>query len=134
MTVISGADADGFYTGDGGDGGERGERGAQEKEGGAGGRESKAAREKSFKSEREARRKDAAGTNAAAWNSLFMRADTVAAAVAAQYGVAKADLLESGADDVAVRMALGEVGTSHIHHHDARHVGHQAHFLDPLVS
>ena len=37
-----------------------------------------------------------------------MRQDTVAAAVAAKYGVKKADLLESGADDVAVRMALGE--------------------------
>ena len=37
-----------------------------------------------------------------------MRQDTVAAAVAAKYGVSKADLLESGENDVAVRMALGE--------------------------
>lgn len=37
-----------------------------------------------------------------------MRQDTVAAAVAAKYGVSKADLLESGAEDVAVRLALGE--------------------------
>ena len=37
-----------------------------------------------------------------------MRQDTVAAAIAAKYGVSKADLLESGDSDVAVRMALGE--------------------------
>ena len=37
-----------------------------------------------------------------------MRQDTVAAAVAAKYGVSKADLLESGDADVAVRLALGE--------------------------
>ena len=61
-----------------------------------------------FKRTREERLKRDAGTNRAAWNSLFMRQDTVAAAVAAKYGVSKADLLESGENDVAVRMALGE--------------------------
>lgn len=61
----------------------------------------------SFKSERDAERKADAG-NTKAWNSLFMRQDTVAAAIAAHYGVTKAELLESGADDLAVRMALGE--------------------------
>ena len=61
-----------------------------------------------FKKSREDRLKRDAGTNRAAWNSLFMRQDTVAAAIAAKYGVTKADLLESGENDVAVRMALGE--------------------------
>jgi len=61
-----------------------------------------------FKADRDARLKADAGTNRAAWNSLFMRQDTVAAAVAAKYGVSKADLLESGDADVAVRLALGE--------------------------
>ncbi len=61
----------------------------------------------SFKTEREAERKADAG-NTKAWNSLFMRQDTVAAAIAAHYGVTKAELLESDADDLAVRMALGE--------------------------
>ena len=60
-----------------------------------------------FKAEREAERKADAG-NTKAWNSLFMRQDTVAAAIAAHYGVTKAELLESVADDLAVRMALGE--------------------------
>tara|TARA_B110001450_G_scaffold94725_1_gene89847 strand:+ start:1 stop:732 length:732 start_codon:yes stop_codon:yes gene_type:complete len=61
-----------------------------------------------YKKSREDRLKRDAGTNRAAWNSLFMRQDTVAAAIAAKYGVTKADLLESGENDVAVRMALGE--------------------------
>ena len=65
-------------------------------------------REVGFKADRDARLKADAGTNRAAWNSLFMRQDTVAAAVAAKYGVSKADLLESGDADVAVRLALGE--------------------------
>jgi hypothetical protein len=44
----------------------------------------------------------------AAWSSLFMRADTVAAAVAAHYGVSKAQLLDATAADLPLRMALGE--------------------------
>ncbi|KAG2501693.1 hypothetical protein HYH03_000195 [Edaphochlamys debaryana] len=70
----------------------------------------------SFKAEREAQRKADAG-NRAAWNTLFMRPDTVAEAVAAHYGLTKQELLDPGApgsrggragDSVAVRMALGE--------------------------
>ncbi|KAG2451283.1 hypothetical protein HYH02_003889 [Chlamydomonas schloesseri] len=67
----------------------------------------------SFKAAREAQRKADAG-NRAAWNTLFMRADTVAEAVAAHYGLSKAALLDAsagggkGGDSVAVRMALGE--------------------------
>lgn len=37
-----------------------------------------------------------------------MRADTVAEAVAAYYGVSKSELLDAGAADLPVRMALGE--------------------------
>lgn len=46
--------------------------------------------------------------NRAAWNTLFMRADTVAEAVAAHYGVTKSELLDRGSSDLPVRMALGE--------------------------
>jgi len=42
-----------------------------------------------FKAAREAARRGDAG-NRATWNSLFMRQDTVAEAVAAHYGVTKA--------------------------------------------
>eukprot|EP00887_Chlorella_sp_A99_P005214 scaffold1.g5214.t1 len=62
----------------------------------------------SFKREREAARKAGAGANRAAWNTLFMRADTVAEAVAAHFGISKAELLDREAGDMAVRMALGE--------------------------
>lgn len=61
----------------------------------------------SYKRKKEADLKASAG-NKVAWNSLFMRADTVAEAVAAHYGVSKADLLDPSAPDMAVRMALGE--------------------------
>lgn len=60
-----------------------------------------------FKETREAERKAQAG-NRAAWNSLFMRPDTVAEAVAAHYGISKAQLLSKEAADLPVRMALGE--------------------------
>jgi multiple RNA-binding domain-containing protein 1 len=46
--------------------------------------------------------------NRSAWSTLFMRPDTVAAAVAAHYGVSKAQLLDSSAEDLPLRMALGE--------------------------
>ena len=72
-----------------------------------GGDDEEEGKKDSFKTERDAERKADAG-NTKAWNSLFMRQDTVAAAIAAHYGVTKAELLESGADDLAVRMALGE--------------------------
>ncbi|GIL52539.1 hypothetical protein Vafri_8379 [Volvox africanus] len=89
----------------GSDGGEEDGSGAK----GAGGRPGTS----SFKAQREAQRKADAG-NRAAWNTLFMRPDTVADAVAAHYGLSKAALLDpsatggKGADSVAVRMALGE--------------------------
>jgi len=65
----------------------------------------------SFKAAREASRRAAAGGagDSKAWNSLFMRQDTVAAAVAAHFGVSKSDLLSRDAgDSPAVRLALGE--------------------------
>eukprot|EP00879_Flechtneria_rotunda_P010492 GHRR01010968.1.p1 GENE.GHRR01010968.1~~GHRR01010968.1.p1 ORF type:complete len:379 (+),score=174.71 GHRR01010968.1:1448-2584(+) len=61
----------------------------------------------SFKAQRAAQRKGDAG-NRAAWSTLFMRPDTVAAAVAAHYGVSKAHLLDAAAGDLPLRMALGE--------------------------
>jgi multiple RNA-binding domain-containing protein 1 len=60
-----------------------------------------------FKQQRDEQRRADAG-NRAAWNSLFMRSDTVAEAVAAHYGVTKAQLLDREAADLPVRMALGE--------------------------
>lgn len=60
-----------------------------------------------YKADKEAQRRRDAG-NRSAWSTLFMRADTVAAAVAAHYGVSKAQLLDSAADDLPLRMALGE--------------------------
>eukprot|EP00899_Mesostigma_viride_P003479 jgi/Mesvir1/13131/Mv06103-RA.1 len=64
----------------------------------------------SFKADKEARDKarEVSGAAARSWNSLFMRADTVADAVAKLYGVSKAELLDPSASDVAVRLALGE--------------------------
>eukprot|EP00775_Hariotina_reticulata_P011800 gene11800-11945_t len=61
----------------------------------------------SFKKQRAAQRTADAG-NRAAWSSLFMRADTVAEAVAAHYGVSKGQLLDAAAEDLPLRMALGE--------------------------
>lgn len=63
--------------------------------------------ESGFKAERDASRKANAG-NRSAWNSLFMRPDTVAEAIAEHYGVQKRDLMDRDASDLGVRMALGE--------------------------
>ena len=60
-----------------------------------------------YKREKEAKQRGQAG-NRAAWNTLFMRADTVAEAIAAHLGMAKAQLLDRDAADLPVRMALGE--------------------------
>ena len=49
-----------------------------------------------FQEQKQAARKDNAG-NRAAWNALFMRPDTVSAAVAAHYGISKAQLLDRDA-------------------------------------
>ena len=46
-----------------------------------------------FKAQKEAEKREGAG-NRAAWNTLFMRPDTVAAAVAEHYGVTRAELLD----------------------------------------
>ena len=86
-----------------------GEGGSDAEDGGRGGRAGGA--NGPFKAAREAARRAAAGGagDARAWNSLFMRQDTVAAAVAAHFGVSKSDLLSRDAgDSPAVRMALGE--------------------------
>jgi multiple RNA-binding domain-containing protein 1 len=60
-----------------------------------------------YKAEKEARLKASAG-DSRTWSTLFMRPDTVAAALAARYGVDKADVMEPGAGSAAVRLALGE--------------------------
>ncbi|KAK3283755.1 hypothetical protein CYMTET_8567 [Cymbomonas tetramitiformis] len=60
-----------------------------------------------FKQEREKQMK-ANANDKKSWNSLFMRADTVAAAVADRFGVTKSNLLDPEAGDAAVRLALGE--------------------------
>lgn len=67
-----------------------------------------------FKAQRAAQRRAEAG-NRAAWSSLFMRADTVAAAVAAHYGVSKSQLLDGAAADLPLRMALGEAQVRAVH-------------------
>jgi hypothetical protein len=64
-----------------------------------------------YKADRDAQRKRDAG-NRSAWSTLFMRADTVAAAVAAHYGVSKSQLLDASAEDLPLRMALGEAQVS----------------------
>ncbi|KAK9152588.1 hypothetical protein Sjap_000068 [Stephania japonica] len=62
-----------------------------------------------FKKQREEQRKlTEAGGDTRAWNSFFMRPDTVVENIARKYGLSKSDLLESEADDLAVRIALGE--------------------------
>ncbi|GLT59947.1 hypothetical protein SLA2020_327400 [Shorea laevis] len=64
---------------------------------------------KTFKQKREEERKAAeASGDTRAWNSLFMRPDTVVENIARKYGVSKSDLLDREADDLAVRIALGE--------------------------
>ncbi|TKY56107.1 RNA-binding protein 19 [Spatholobus suberectus] len=64
---------------------------------------------KTLKQQREEKRKavEASG-DTRAWNSLFMRPDTVVENIARKYGVNKSDLLDREADDLAVRIALGE--------------------------
>lgn len=61
-----------------------------------------------YREQKEKLLKATAGSNKVAWNSLFMRSDTVADAVAAHFGIKKSELLDREAADVAVRMALGE--------------------------
>ncbi|KAL6995183.1 hypothetical protein U1Q18_005318 [Sarracenia purpurea var. burkii] len=62
-----------------------------------------------FKQKRENERKASeASGNTRAWNSLFMRPDTVVENIARKFGVSKSDLFDREADDLAVRIALGE--------------------------
>lgn len=64
---------------------------------------------KTLKQQREEKRKAAeASGDTRAWNSLFMRPDTVVENIARKFGVNKSDLLDREADDLAVRIALGE--------------------------
>ncbi|KAL2317837.1 hypothetical protein Fmac_031713 [Flemingia macrophylla] len=64
---------------------------------------------KTLKQQREEKRKAAeASGDTRAWNSLFMRPDTVVENIARKFGVSKSDLLDREADDLAVRIALGE--------------------------
>ena len=64
-----------------------------------------------FKSAKDAARKAAAvsGTEAASvWNTLFVRSDAAVGAVAASLGVARRDVLDVDASNIAVRAALAE--------------------------
>ncbi|XP_006827686.3 LOW QUALITY PROTEIN: multiple RNA-binding domain-containing protein 1 [Amborella trichopoda] len=62
-----------------------------------------------FKQKREEQRKASEGSgDTRAWNALFMHSDTVAENIARKYGVSKSELLNPEADDLAVRLALGE--------------------------
>ena len=54
------------------------------------------ARPRGYRQQREAEQRANAG-NRVAWNTLFMRPDTVAEAVAAHYGVSKSQLLDRDA-------------------------------------
>ncbi|XP_008383339.1 multiple RNA-binding domain-containing protein 1 [Malus sylvestris] len=64
---------------------------------------------KSLKKQREDKKKASeASGDTRAWNSLFMHPDTVVENIARKYGVSKGDLLDREADDLAVRIALGE--------------------------
>ncbi|CAH2074076.1 unnamed protein product, partial [Thlaspi arvense] len=62
-----------------------------------------------FKQKREEERKASeAGGNTKAWNSLFMRSDTVVENMVRMYGVSKSELLDRECEDPAVRLALAE--------------------------
>ncbi|KAI8097768.1 uncharacterized protein BX664DRAFT_293484 [Halteromyces radiatus] len=59
------------------------------------------------KKEKEQKRKNLAG-NDFNWNSLYMSSDAIAESIADRLGVAKSDILNAEADNVAVRLALAE--------------------------
>ncbi|XP_009772604.1 multiple RNA-binding domain-containing protein 1 [Nicotiana sylvestris] len=64
---------------------------------------------KTFKQQRQEEKKASeASGNTRSWNTLFMRPDTVVENIARKFGVSKSDLLDREADDLAVRIALGE--------------------------
>ncbi|CAM8993641.1 unnamed protein product [Rhodiola kirilowii] len=67
-------------------------------------------RVKNFKERREEERKASeASGNTKAWNPFFMRPDTVVENIARRFGVSKSDVLDPESDDIAVRIALGEI-------------------------
>ncbi|KAF7722066.1 Multiple RNA-binding domain-containing protein 1 [Apophysomyces ossiformis] len=61
----------------------------------------------SVKKEKEKKRKNLAG-NDFNWNSLYMSSDAIAESIADRLGVAKSDVLNAEADNMAVRLALAE--------------------------
>ncbi|XP_020583762.1 multiple RNA-binding domain-containing protein 1 isoform X2 [Phalaenopsis equestris] len=64
---------------------------------------------KSLKQEREEQKKASeASGDTRAWNSLFMRQDTVVENIVRKHGISRNEFLERDADDLAVRIALGE--------------------------
>jgi len=60
----------------------------------------------SYKQQQEEKRRKA--NNTWSWNSLFLRQDAVADAMADALGVTKGDIFDRDADSMAVRLALGE--------------------------
>ncbi|CAA6669865.1 unnamed protein product [Spirodela intermedia] len=66
----------------------------------------------SLKQKREEQRKASESSgDTRAWNSLFIRQDTVVENIARKYGIDKSDVLNKEADDLAVRIALAETHT-----------------------
>ncbi|WOK94731.1 multiple RNA-binding domain-containing protein 1 [Canna indica] len=64
---------------------------------------------KNFKQLREEQKKASeASGDTRSWNTLFMRPDTVVENIARKHGIRKSELLDREADDLAVRIALGE--------------------------
>ncbi|XP_076939987.1 uncharacterized protein LOC143608990 [Bidens hawaiensis] len=64
---------------------------------------------KTLKQQREEKRKKSElSGDTRAWNSLFMRPDTVVENIAREFGTSKSELLDREASDVAVRIALAE--------------------------
>jgi len=63
-----------------------------------------------FKSEQEAKRKERAvsGAEAPIWNALFLRQDTLVAALAARHNMSEGGILDKQSGNMAVRVALGE--------------------------
>ena len=69
---------------------------------------------KGFKADKEADRRASAG-NRSAWNTLFMRPDTVAAAIAEHYGVSRAELLDrDAAGDTASNFGITPRALLHV--------------------
>ncbi len=63
-----------------------------------------------YKSEQEKKRKEKAvsGAEAPIWNSLFLRQDTLVAALAARHNMSEGGILDKESGNMAVRVALGE--------------------------